>query len=74
MDYVGIDHWLGLSCSACQHTTAMRYSDLLNHLVEGESVVCDGCGRETNHDWTSIEEARNLVAEHMRRGKSFGVA
>jgi hypothetical protein len=66
MRYVGIDHAVGLSCRACKHTTTMLYSRLLNCLLDRAPIVCAGCGRITDHDWSSAEQARMLVGERMR--------
>lgn len=66
MRYVGIDHAVGLSCRACEHTTIMLYSRLLNALLDRVPVVCEGCGRVTDHGWNSVEEARMLVRARMR--------
>jgi hypothetical protein len=66
MKYVGIDHAVGLSCRACKHTTAMLYSRLLSRLLDREPIVCEGCGRVTDHGWNSVEEARLLVGERRR--------
>jgi hypothetical protein len=62
-----MDHAVGLSCRACAHTTVMLYSRLLNCLLDGRPIVCEGCGRATEHGWSSVEEARLLVGERMRR-------
>lgn len=69
MRYVGIDHAVGLSCRACGHTTTILYSRLLNRLLDRAPIVCEGCGRVTDHGWDSVEEARMLVGERMRRNE-----
>jgi hypothetical protein len=69
MDYVGIDHLIGLSCRSCRTTTAMPYSWLLNVVLDGRPVVCDYCRRTTNHGWDSVEAAQLLVARHMRESR-----
>lgn len=66
MDYVGIDHLIGLSCGSCGNTTTRPFSRLLNMVLDGHSVVCDSCRRTTNHGWDSIEAAQRLVAGRMR--------
>jgi hypothetical protein len=70
MKYVGIDHAVGLSCRVCEHTTVVRYSRLLNFLLARRPIVCAGCGRVTEHGWNSVEEARLLVRERMRRNET----
>ena len=72
MRYVGTDHAVGLSCRACKHTTAMLYSRLLGSIVDGARIVCEGCGRVTDHGWSTLEEARMLVGERMRRDEKLG--
>ena len=66
MDYVGIDHLIGLSCRSCKNATAMPYSWLLDAVLGGRPVVCDHCGRTMCHGWDSIEAAQLLVAKDMR--------
>jgi hypothetical protein len=70
MDYVGMDHMIGLSCGSCNRTMTILYSRLLNSVLDGKAIVCDGCGRITKHGWDSIEHARLLVSRRMREARS----
>jgi len=66
MDYIGIDPAIGLECSHCDHVTRLRYSLLLQRVLDGEQVPCGHCGRRMLHDWTTISVVQNIISRRMR--------
>jgi hypothetical protein len=66
MDYIGIDPAIGLECSHCDHVTRLRYSLLLQRVLDGEQVACSNCDRLMLHDWTTISVVQNIIARRMR--------
>lgn len=71
MEYIGIDHMIGLSCDSCSRTMTIFYSRLLNSVLDSKPIVCDCCGRVTKHGWDSVERAQLLVSRRMRETRSY---
>jgi hypothetical protein len=66
MDYIGIDPAIGLECSHCDRVTRLRYSLLLQSVLDGEQVPCSNCDRRMLHDWTTISVVQNIISRRMR--------
>ena len=67
MDYIGVDPTVGLECSECQFVSRMAYSELLTRVMGNEIVICDSCGREMEHDWTTVTVVQNIIRRRMRQ-------
>lgn len=66
MKYIGIDPAIGLECSHCDHVTRLKYSVLLDRVLDGEQVPCGNCDRLMLHDWTTVSVVQNIIKRRMR--------
>jgi hypothetical protein len=67
MEYIGVDPTVGLECSGCQFVSRLAYSELLATVNADASIHCDSCGRQMEHDWTTVSVVQNIIRRRMKQ-------
>lgn len=67
MDYIGVDPTVGLECSDCQFVSRLAYSELLDSVSLQDVIHCDSCGRQMEHDMTTVNVVQNIIRRRMKQ-------
>lgn len=67
MDYIGVDPTVGLECSDCQFVSRLAYSELLDCVNSQDVIHCDSCGRQMEHDMTTVNVVQNIIRRRMKQ-------
>ena len=67
MDYIGVDPTVGLECSDCQFVSRLAYSELLDCVTTSDLIHCDSCGRQMEHDMTTVSVVQNIIRRRMKQ-------
>lgn len=67
MDYIGVDPTVGLECSDCQFVSRLAYSELLDCVSLQDVIHCDSCGRQMEHDMTTVNVVQNIIRRRMKQ-------
>ena len=67
MDYIGVDPTVGLECSDCQFVSRLAYSELLDSVTAEDVINCDSCGRQMEHDMTTVGVVQNIIRRRMKQ-------
>jgi len=67
MDYIGVDPTVGLECSDCQFVSRLAYSELLDCVNADDIIHCDSCGRQMEHDMTTVNVVQNIIRRRMKQ-------
>jgi NAD-dependent SIR2 family protein deacetylase len=67
MDYIGVDPTVGLECSDCQFVSRLAYRELLDCVTTKDVIHCDSCGRQMEHDMTTVSVVQNIIRRRMKQ-------